>query len=130
MAIYGTEIGDEDLVQYMDEIANETLIPEEDLVNASGPSKEEIKDSDYGTDGIINDAIPSNIPHKIDRLYKIRNPIVTDSNNSEEISELLLLKNTMTKDIVITDNYNGICVDLNTVGYNLKIDTNCTLVAL
>lgn len=125
--IYGTEISDEQLIQYMDEISNETLIPTEDLVNASGPLTNQLKEEFY-LDGLIDSGLPSNVPIKIDKLNKFHSN--QDKTISEEIVPILLLKNTMDTNIKISGSYNGVCVDLDTTGFNLIIDSGCSVAAL
>lgn len=129
MATYGMELTENDIIDYLDEISNETIIPEEDLVNASGPLADALKEAFY-LDGMIDSGLPSNVPIKIDKLNKFHNSYKSSQEPNEEVLAILLLKNKMDSGIKVTGDYNGVCVDLDTTGYNLIIDTGCTVAAL
>lgn len=71
--------------------------------------------------------IPSNIPNRIDNLYAMReNKIAT----STKIETILKLENKLKTDEILNNNFNGICVDLDTIGYTLTIEDGSTLLAL
>ncbi len=81
-------------------------------------------------DGMIDSGLPSNVPIKIDKLNKFHNSYESSQEPNEEVLAILLLKNKMDSGIKVTGDYNGVCVDLDTTGYNLIIDTGCTVAAL
>lgn len=130
MAIYGSEITTEDLQQqFTDEVANELEIPASELINASFPEYQEGSDASendvYGMG--LNGVIPSGIPNAIDKLWKYNNRV---PDIDPPVSPVLKLKNKMTDNYTLTDSYNGACLDLNTVGFRLKVETGSTLIAL
>ena len=68
------------------------------------------------------------IPRKIDKLYKFRNMVMPGATTDSQ--SVLLLKNKLTESIEITAGYNAVCVDLDTCGHVLTIDSGSTLAAL
>ena len=133
MAVYGSEITSEDVIeQYQDEASNSVnniILNDTELAGASFPEFQE--DSDNASDDIFgmaqNGIIPSGIPSAIDKLWKYNNRV---PDIDPPVSPVLKLKNKLEEDYILTDNYNGICIDLNTVGHNLTIDQGSTLVAI
>ena len=130
MAIYGAEITSSDLVtQLSDEVSKEVAIPNSDLLDASFPVFQEHNDAQYddvqgmGGYGVI----PSGIPSAIDKLWKYNNRV---PDIDPPVSPVLKLKNTMNEDYTLQDNYNGACIDLNTIGYMLRVEQGSTLIAL
>lgn len=129
MAIYGSEILSNDIQTFLDETATEVLIPESELVDASFPNFNESDKNDiYGMDG--SDLIPSNIPYAIDRLWSYSNKkSEQEIETTVKTGPVLKLKDKLNEDYIL-DNYNGLCLNLNTIGFTLKIGMNSTLVAL
>ena len=125
---YGSEITETEILQYNDEVANEPVIPDVDVPDASLPISDAAQAEFYKNDGLIDSGFPSNIPRKIDKLYKFRN--MPTPNSTTEVSSVLLLSNKLTDDIEITGGFNAICVDLDTCGHILSIDYGCSLAAL
>lgn len=130
MAIYGAEITSSDLVtQLSDEVSKEVAIPDSDLLDASFPVFQENNDAQYddvqgmGGYGVI----PSGIPSAIDKLWKYNNRV---PDIDPPVSPVLKLKNSMSEDYTLQDNYNGACMDLNTIGYMLRVEQGSTLIAL
>lgn len=131
MAIYGSEITTEDLQQqFMDEVANEVTVPDSELVNASFPEFQTGADenaNDIFSLGDTNGIIPSGIPNAIDKLWKYNNRV---PDIDPPVSPVLKLKNKMDEDYTLSDNFNGICVELNTIGHRLIVEQGSTIVAL
>lgn len=129
MAIYSSTITSDTLVaQFEDEVAKEILVPASTIIDASVPefqtSASETADDVYGTlDGVV----PSGIPSAIDKLWKYHNNV---PDIDPPVSPVLKLKNTMNDDYNLTGNFNGICIDLDTTGHNLRIDSGSVLIAL
>lgn len=133
---YGAEITSEDIINdYKNEVSQEipsinqdSNLSTDNILDASYPeylratTENSLDSNDYTTG-----AISSGIPEAIDNLWNYNNKV---EKNFEPVSAIMKLYNTMTEDINITDNYNGICVDLNTVGHNLRVDKGSVLVAL
>ena len=129
MATYGDDITTEALQQqFINEVSNETLIPEKDLPSASFPEFSEDSDESnndvYGFDGAI---VPSGIPSAIDKLWKYNNKV---QDTDPPVSPVLKLKNEMKEDYTLTDNYNGLCLNLVTIGHNLIVEEGSVLLAL
>lgn len=128
MAIYGSEISTNDIQTFIDEVSTEVLLPESELVNASFPEFNESGTNAingiYGMTG--NDLIPSEIPYAIDRLWSYYNK---KPEQETEIGPILKLKDKLNENYIL-DNYNGLCINLDTIGFTLKIGINSTLVAL
>lgn len=129
MAIYGSEILSNDIQTFLDETATEVLIPESDLVDASFLKFDESDKNDiYGMVG--SDLTPSNIPYAIDRLWSYSNKKPEQEiETTVKTGPVLKLKDKLNEDYTL-DNYNGLCLNLNTIGFTLKIGINSTLVAL
>lgn len=130
MAIYGSEISSEDLIaEFQEESANSIILGDEELVGASFPEFQEASDS--SADDIFgmgqNGIIPSGIPSAVDKLWKYHNRV---PDIDPPVSPVLKLKNRLLEDYTLSDGYNGICIDLNTTGYNLKIGSGSVLVAI
>lgn len=125
---YGSEITDSEILQYNDEVQHEPTIPDVDIPDASTPITDAAMAEFYKDDGLIDSGFPSNIPRKIDKLYKFRNMVMPSS--TTEVTSVLLLSNKLTEDTEITGGYNAICVDLDTCGHVLTIDNGSTLAAL
>lgn len=130
MAIYGSEISSEDLIaEFQEESANSIILGDEELIGASFPEFQETSDS--SADDIFgmgqNGIIPSGIPSAVDKLWKYHNRV---PDIDPPVSPVLKLKNRLLEDYTLSDGYNGICIDLNTTGYNLKIDSGSVLVAI
>ena len=125
---YGTEISDDEILQYTDEVANEPAIPDQDFPHASQPLSDAAQEAFYKDDGLVDSGFPSGIPRKIDKLYKFRNAVTPGLTSDEQA--VLLLRNKLTESIEITGSYNAICVDLDTCGHVLTIDTGSALAAL
>lgn len=130
MAIYGAEITSEDLVtQLTDEVSNEVMIADADLIDASFPVFQENNDAQqddvYGMGGY--GIIPSGIPNAIDKLWRYNNRV---PDIDPPVSPVLKLKNAMSENYSLQDNYNGACLDLNTIGYMLRVEQGSTLIAL
>lgn len=125
---YGSEISDNEILQYNDEIANEPAIPDQDFPHASQPLSDAAQEQFYKDDGLIDSGFPSGIPRKIDKLYKFRNMVMPGT--TTEASSILLLRNKLDESIEITGGYNAICVDLDTCGHVLTIDSGSSLAAL
>lgn len=133
MAIYGTDISSEDIIaQYQAEAIlakDDIILDPTELAGASFPEFQE--NSDSSADDIFgmgqNGIIPSGIPSAIDKLWKYHNRV---PDIDPPVSPVLKLKNKLVENYVLTDGYNGICIDLNTTGFNLKIDSGCVLVAI
>lgn len=133
MAIYGSEISSEDIIQQFQDEAilakDDIILDETELAGASFPAFQENSDStaddvyDMGQNGII----PSGIPSAIDKLWKYHNRV---PDIDPPVSPVLKLKNKLQEDYELTDGYNGICIDLNTTGFNLTIDSGSVLVAI
>ena len=130
MAIYGAELTTEDIQQqFMDELADQVTIPDSDAIDASFPEFQE--GSDESSDDVFgmgqNGIIPSGIPNAIDKLWKYNNRV---PDIDPPVSPVLKLKNTMVEDYTLTDNYNGVCVSLDTTGLLLKVEQGSVLLAL
>lgn len=130
MAIYGSEISSEDLIaEFQEESANSIILGDEELFGASFPEFQEASDS--SADDIFgmgqNGIIPSGIPSAVDKLWKYHNRV---PDIDPPVSPVLKLKNRLLEDYTLSDGYNGICIDLNTTGYNLKIGSGSVLVAI
>lgn len=125
---YGSEITDAEILQYNDEVANEPVIPDQDFPHASQPLSDAAQAKFYEDDGLIDSGFPSGIPRKIDKLYKFRNMVMPGATTDSQ--SVLLLKNKLTESIEITAGYNAVCVDLDTCGHVLTIDSGSTLAAL
>ena len=125
---YGTEISDSEILQYKDEVSKEPAIPDQDIPHASQPLLDASQEYFYKDDGLIDSGFPSGIPRKIDKLYKFRNAVTPGT--TSDAQSVLLLRNKLTESIEITGGYNAVCVDLDTCGHVLTIDTGSTLAAL
>ena len=133
MAIYGSEISSEDIIaQFQDESissASDIILSDTELVGASYPEFQEDSDNEandafgMGQTGII----PSGIPSAIDKLWKYHNRV---PDIDPPVSPVLKLKNKLVEDYTLTDGYNGICIDLNTTGFNLTVASGCVIVAI
>jgi len=133
MAIYGSEISSEDIIQQFQDEAiqakDDIILDETELAGASFPVFQENSDNTaddvygMGQKGII----PSGIPSAIDKLWKYHNRV---PDIDPPVSPVLKLKNKLVEDYTLTDGYNGICIDLNTTGFNLTIDSGSVLVAI
>lgn len=129
MAIYGSEIRSDQIDDFMDDVASEVLLPESDLVDASFPEFNE--NSDSTSDDVFGDiksgVVPSGIPNAIDKLWKYHNKV---PDIDPPVSPVLKLKNKLNDNYTLQDNYNGFCINLDTTGYLLKVETGSVLVAL
>lgn len=133
MAIYGSEISSEDIIQQFQDEAilakDDIILDETELAGASFPVFQE--NSDNTADDVYgmgqNGIIPSGIPSAIDKLWKYHNRV---PDIDPPVSPVLKLKNKLVEDYALTDGYNGICIDLNTTGFNLTIDSGSVLVAI
>ncbi len=133
MAIYGSEISSEDIIQQFQDEAilakDDIILDETELAGASFPVFQE--NSDNTADDVYgmgqNGIIPSGIPSAIDKLWKYHNRV---PDIDPPVSPVLKLKNKLVEDYTLTDGYNGICIDLNTTGFNLTIDSGSVLVAI
>lgn len=133
MAIYGSEISSEDIIQqFQDEAVqakDDIILDDTELAGASFPVFQEHSDSSaddvfgMGQNGII----PSGIPSAIDKLWKFHNRV---PDIDPPVSPVLKLKNKLVEDYTLTDGYNGICIDLNTTGFNLTVASGCVIVAI
>lgn len=133
MAKYGSEITSEDIIQQFQDEAiqakDDIILDDTELAGASFPVFQENSDNSaddvygMGQKGII----PSGIPSAIDKLWKYHNRV---PDIDPPVSPVLKLKNRLVEDYTLTDGYNGICIDLNTTGFNLTVDTGCVLVAI
>lgn len=133
MAIYGTDISSEDIIaQYQAEAIlakDDIILDPTELAGASFPVFQE--NSDNSADDVYgmgqNGIIPSGIPSAIDKLWKYHNRV---PDIDPPVSPVLKLKNRLVEDYTLSDGYNGICIDLNTTGFNLTIDSGSVLVAI
>lgn len=133
MAIYGSEISSEDIIaQFQDESissAEDIIIDDTELVGASYPEFQEDSDNEaneiYGMSQ--NGIIPSGIPSAIDKLWKYHNRV---PDIDPPVSPVLKLKNKLQDNYTLSDGFNGICIGLNTTGWNLTIDSGSVLVAI
>ena len=126
--IYNSEITDADLVDQFTTQVSQEVISSDNLVDASYPMYlTEIKDNNLDSNNYQTEPITSGIPQVIDNLWNYSNKV---EKNFEPVSSIVKLFNTLKEDVTLTDNYNGICVDLNTTGYNLKVDKGSVMVAL
>lgn len=133
MAQYGSEISSEDIIQQFQDEAiqakDDIILDDTLLAGASFPVFQEHSDNSaddvfgMGQTGII----PSGIPSAIDKLWKYHNRV---PDIDPPVSPVLKLKNRLVEDYTLTDGYNGICIDLNTTGFNLTVDSGCVIVAI
>lgn len=130
--LYGTEITTSDLIDNNDEIINTANLTDSELINASAPKYKEFSLQSANTwlgSGTDNGGmVPSNIPSAIDKLWKFNNKVI-DSSSNLSIGPILELKDNLEKDYDLI-NYNGICLNLNTIGKLLRVGPGSTLVAL
>lgn len=131
MAIYGSHIKSSDIDTFIDETTTEILLPTLDLIDASFPEFTENVDETgkyilSGT-GLTDSIIPSSIPNAIDKLWKYHNRV---PDIDPPISPVLKLKNKLVDNYVLENEYNGLCINLNTIGYKLRIEVGSVLVAL
>lgn len=131
MAIYGSEINSADVQSYMDEVANEVLLPDSDLLDASFPeftaNADQTGDYIYSGTGLTDSIIPSGIPNAIDKLWKYNNKV---PDIDPPVSPVLKLKGKLSGNYTLADNYNGICINLDTTGFLLKVEPGSVLVAI
>ena len=133
MAIYGSEISSEDIIQQFQDEAiqakDDIILDDTELAGASFPEFQE--NSDSSADDVFgmgqNGIIPSGIPSAIDKLWKYHNRV---PDIDPPVSPVLKLKNKLVEDYTLTDGYNGICIDLNTTGFNLTVASGCVIVAI
>lgn len=125
---YSSDITSDDLIdQFISEVGLEVL-PTDNIVDASYPKYlVDIAQNNLDSNNFRTEPIPSNIPQAIDNLWNYSNKV---EKNFEPVSAILKLHNKLNEDVTISDNYNAICVDLDTTGFNLKIDKESVLVAL
>lgn len=131
MAKYGAEITSDDIQTFLDETASEVLLPPSDLLDASFPEFTENADKTgnyiFSGTGLSDNIIPSGIPNAIDKLWKYNNRV---PDIDPPVSPVLKLKGKLITNYKLEDNYNGICINLDTTGYLLKIEQGSVLVAL
>ena len=130
MAIYGLDITSEDVQeQFMDEVASEIVLPASEIIDGSVPEFQ-ANSADSAEDVFSmgkNDIIPSGIPNAVDKLWKYHNRI---PDIDPPVSPVLKLRNFLVDDYKLDNNYNGVCVELDTTGFKLRIETGSVLLAL
>ena len=131
MANYGPYITEADIQTFKDELANEVLLPDADLLEASFPEFQQNVDKNsnyiYSGTALSDSLIPSNIPEAIDKLWKYNNKV---PDTDPPVSAVLKLKGKLSDNYILDDNYNGLCINLDTTGFMLRITQSSTLVAI
>lgn len=131
MAIYGLEIETEDLQdQFMNEVANEIIIPDSTIIDGSVPefqaNADDTANDIYGM-GYKSGVVPSGIPGAIDKLWNYHNRV---PDIDPPVAPVLKLRNFLNDDYILQDKFNGACIDLDTTGYKVIIGPGSTLLAL
>jgi len=136
---YG-DIPESSINEHTDELTidnsfNEELFPDASIPIREATFKHFYDENESGSTSIIGSGIPSNIPYNLNKLYLLKG-LNTDELKAEAISPFILLQNKLDRDIILGDMQggsevsSGVCVELNTVGFNLTIASGSTLVAL
>lgn len=123
---YNSDISEADLLLYLDEVANEQLVLPEDLINGS----EQFKNVKESITDSLNSSIPSSIPSKINRLNKLHSKTETPENLAVERVAVYQLKNKLVGNYILPEDYNGLCVNLDTTQGKIIIPLGSTLAAL